>query len=127
MTIGIGIDLVEISRVQTLLERYGQRLLDKLFHPSELTATLMEPSAPTAPARVAARFAAKEAAVKALGTGFTQGIGLRDVRVVSLESGQPTLSFHGKAEERARALGVTRTLLSLTHARDTAGAVVVLE
>lgn len=78
-------------------------------------------------AHVAARFAAKEAAVKALGTGFAEGIGPRDVAVRSLPSGKPELVLSGAARERARALGAARLHLTLTHTRDNAAAVVILE
>lgn len=78
-------------------------------------------------AHVAARFAAKEAAVKALGTGFAEGIGPRDVAVRSLPSGKPELVLSGAARERARALGAARLHLTLTHTRDNAAAVVIIE
>ena len=76
---------------------------------------------------MAARFAAKEAAVKALGTGFAEGIGPRDVAVRSLPSGKPELVLSGKAREKADALGVKKLPLTLTHTRDNAAAVVILE
>jgi holo-[acyl-carrier protein] synthase len=127
MILGVGIDLVEISRIRGLLDRHGERFTARIFHVSELEQFRYELDAPAAAAYVAARFAAKEAAVKALGAGFTRGIGPRDLRVASLPSGQPVLSFHDKAQDRAREMGVRGIHLSLTHSRDAAGAVVVLE
>ena len=129
MIIGLGIDLVEISRIHRSLERFGDHFLQKVLHPEELADMPGVKDLLSLPfaARIAARFAAKEAGVKALGTGFTQGIGLHDLRVHSLASGKPLLAFHNKAGVEAAAQGVLRIHLSLTHGRDTAGAVVVLE
>ena len=135
MIVGLGIDLVELSRIRRSLERFGGHFLRKLLHPSEL-AGLFPPDkpetaedliSPRAVAFAAGRFAAKEAGAKALGTGFSGGIGLHDIRVHSLVSGQPAISFHGQALSVAESLGVGAAHLSLTHARETAGAVVVLE
>ena len=137
MIVGLGIDLVELSRIRRSLERFGEHFLNRILHPSELAFrpdgpkpgvfNEAEPGASRLAAFAAARFAAKEAGVKALGTGFSGGIGLHDVRIVSLPSGRPVISFHGQALAAANALGVISAHLSLTHARETAGAVVVLE
>ena len=130
MIVGLGIDLVEIARIRQTLERFGPHFTDKILHESEAGALFPDGKdilSSHAVARIAARFAAKEAAAKALGTGFTGGVWVRDLRVLSRSSGKPELVLHGKALERADALGVARVHLSLTHARDTAGAVVVLE
>ena len=125
MIVGLGIDLVELARIKRVLERFGEAFAEKIFHESE--RALLPAAQGKLVSYVAARFAAKEAGVKALGTGFTGGIGLHDVRVHSLASGKPEISFHGKARERAEFLGVRAAHLSLTHARDSAAAVVVLE
>ncbi|MDL2266716.1 holo-ACP synthase [Desulfovibrio sp. OttesenSCG-928-G15] len=132
MIVGLGMDLVEITRIQRSLSRFGDHFLQKILHPSECEALDLthpfDPSAASnAAARVAARFAAKEAASKALGTGFSQGIGLHDIRIYSEQSGKPRLELFGKAREQAEKLGATQILLTLTHSRDTAGAVVILE
>lgn len=130
MIVGLGMDLVEIARIQHSLSRFGEHFLQKILHDSEREALALTPPFDTpgaSVARVAARFAAKEAASKALGTGFTQGIGLHDIRIFSEQSGKPRLELFGKALEHAGKLGVTNTLLTLTHSRDTAGAVVIFE
>ncbi len=122
MILGLGLDVVELSRMQRSWERFGMRLARRLLHPDE-EAAMRAPEARF----LASRFAAKEAAVKALGTGFAEGITPTDIAVRSLPSGRPELALHGKALERAQSLGVTRMHLSLTHGRETVAAVVVLE
>lgn len=123
MIVGTGIDVVEISRIEQAMERFGERFLSRV-----LTAKEHErmPRAGKA-AYVAARFAAKEAALKALGTGMSQGISLVDAEVDNLPSGQPQLMLYGAARERANSLGVVRSHISLTHSRISAAAVVVFE
>lgn len=121
--IGIGMDLVEVERIGMILDRFGSRFLEKIFSSAERAAL---PQANLA-FRAAARFAAKEAAVKALGTGFTRGIGPADVEVLSLPGGQPFLRFRGAAAAAADRLDVRASHLTLTHSRMIAGATVVLE
>jgi holo-[acyl-carrier protein] synthase len=126
MIAGVGIDLVEIVRVQRMLDRKGERILSRLFTDSEREYALGR----ARPAmHLAARLAAKEAAFKALaGSDDARLIGWREVEVVSPRGGGiPALRFHGRADARARELGVTKMFLSLTHTDSTAGAVVVLE
>ncbi len=127
--IGIGLDLIELSRVEQSLRRFGEHFLNRIMADAERAAVPGDPASPSprTTSHVAARFAAKEAAVKALGTGFAAGIGPRDVAVRSLPSGKPELVLSGKALERARALGVREVHLTLTHTRDNAAAVVILE
>lgn len=118
MKIANGVDLIEIARVERALERHGDRFLTRIFTDRERRQ---------ARGRVedlAIRFAAKEAISKALGTGLSRGIRWRDLEVVTLPSGQPTVELHGRARERADALGLTKWAISLTHSRDTAVAVV---
>ena len=126
MIAGLGLDLAEIARLAASLERFGDRLIQRLLTPGE-----QERLAALAPARqatfLASRFAAKEAAVKALGTGFAENISPLDVEVVSEPSGRPRLRLHGQAAVRAAALGVSHTHLTLTHTNTTAAAVVILE
>ncbi len=129
MIVGVGLDLVELARIERSLTRFGGHFLRRLFHEEELAAA---PEAQTPPssrlvAWTAARFAAKEAAAKALGTGFSGGVTPHDLRVLSLPSGKPELFLHGAALEAAASLGATRFHLSLTHARETAAATVILE
>jgi holo-[acyl-carrier protein] synthase len=123
--VGVGIDLVDIARIRRLVDARGARALAKLFTAGEAAYAERRPE----PARhLAARFAAKEAAYKALaGTAAARGIGWQDIEVAVEWDGRPTLRLHGRAAARAAELGVTRTHLSLTHADATAAAVVVLE
>jgi holo-[acyl-carrier protein] synthase len=121
---GVGIDLVDIARVDRLLDAKGERALRRLFTADEVAYALARPL----PAQhLAARLAAKEAAFKALsGSSLARGIGWREVEVVRGD-GHPTLALHGRAADRAAELGVTSIWVSLTHSATTAGAVVVLE
>jgi holo-[acyl-carrier protein] synthase len=137
MIVGLGLDLVEIARIEHSWQRFGLKFAERVLHPLELAQLRQtfaaRPSSATgalrdAPLRnfLAARFAAKEAAVKALGTGFIAGIGFRDMYVKNLPSGRPELFFLNLALARTQELGASQTLLSLTHSRDTAAAVVIL-
>lgn len=125
MIAGIGIDLVEIVRVERMFDGKGERMLARLFTPAEVDYA----RARARPAmHLAARLAAKEAAFKALsGSDEARAIGWREVEVVPRDGHGPTLAFHGRAEERARHLEIRHVWLSLTHTNATAGAVVVLE
>lgn len=138
MIVGLGIDITELERIQKTWERHGDRFAKRILHKNEWTYfqekidnhDTVQHTKPIAPINfLATRFAAKEAAVKALGTGFNEGIGPCDIEVYSLPSGQPMLRFHGHAAQRLTAMGVSEqgAHLSLTHGRDTAAAVVVLE
>ena len=123
--IGIGLDLIELSRMERSLHRFGEHFLNRIMADDERSAIPGDPASPSA--RAVSYVAAKEAAVKALGTGFAEGIGPRDVAVRSLPSGKPELVLSGKAREKADALGVKKLHLTLTHTRDNAAAVVILE
>jgi len=123
--VGLGMDLADLDRIARSLDRFGPRFAGRVLTPAELA--LMPDQPQVRAAYVAARFAAKEAALKALGTGMAQGIGLRDAELSRLPSGQPVLTLLNKAAERARSMGVRRVLVSLTHSRTAAGAVVILE
>jgi holo-[acyl-carrier protein] synthase len=121
---GIGFDLVDIARVDRLLDAKGERALRRLFTASEVDYAL---SRPLPAQHLAARLAAKEAAFKALaGNSLARGIGWREIEVVRRDE-RPTLAFHGRAAERIAELGVTNVWVSLTHSGTTAGAMVVLE
>jgi holo-[acyl-carrier protein] synthase len=123
--VGIGIDLVEIERMRRLLDRKGERVLNRLFTSGERDYAASHPE----PARqLAARAAAKEAAFKALsGNDLACAIGWRELEVVSRHHQAPVLLLHGRAAERAAELGVTRVHLSLTHTDTTAAAFVIAE
>lgn len=125
MIIGIGVDLVEISRVRSLIASQGERALRRLF--SDRERRYCEGMAN--PARhFAVRVAAKEAAFKALsGTDDARGIGWREMEVQLDHIGRPSLLLHGRASMRARELGVARSWISLSHGDDLATAFVVLE
>jgi holo-[acyl-carrier protein] synthase len=122
MIVGLGMDVTELDRIEKAYARSGERFLGKILSPAE-RAQLPKLAIPF----LAARFAAKEAGAKALGTGFRDGISFRDIEVTSDERGKPLVRFLGKALERAMYLGVTHAHVSLTHGRDVAAAVVVLE
>jgi holo-[acyl-carrier protein] synthase len=124
MILGVGIDLVEISRVAHMIESLGDRMYARLFSESEARYIRSKPL----PAQHAAvRLAAKEAAFKALaGNDLARTITWRDVEVVSDSHGIPSIKLHGTAHRRAREMGVARVHVSLTHSRESAGAVVVL-
>ncbi len=124
MIVGIGIDICSIDRIARLRERYGRRFLDRVFTAAEQAYCGLGANCDQ---RYAARFAAKEACVKALGTGFSGGIGHKNVSVERAPSGRPELVLTGRAGEVAHRLGVETTHVSLTHERDQAVAFVVLE
>ena len=113
-----GVDFTEIERVAGVLDRYGDRFLRRVFTPGEIA--YCRGRAPN----LAARFAAKEAVMKCLGTGF-RGVGWRDVEVVRAPSGAPSARLHGRARRRAERLGVTEIAISLSHSREYAMVVAV--
>jgi holo-[acyl-carrier protein] synthase len=121
--LGSGVDLCEVPRIEAAIARYGPRFLNRIFTAREIAyaeekANRFE--------RYAARFAAKEAGMKALGTGW-HGVAWRDFEVVNLPSGRPTLEFHGHAAEIAAKRRVRHVSLSLTHTNEQALAMVILE
>src|ERR1051326_1101475 len=124
MIVGTGVDIIEVPRIQASAERFGQRFLSRVFTPEELRYCLAKPNAAE---RLAARFAAKEAGMKAIGTGLRHGITWRDVEVVRLPGQRPNLRFSGRAREFADRLGCKRGHLSLSHTKEQAIAYVILE
>jgi len=124
MTVGVGIDLVEVDRLERALAEHGSRFEQRIYTAGEIHDCAGRADRTLA---LAARFAAKEACLKALGTGWSGGIGFRDVEVVRDSAGRPQIRLHGRAAERARAIGVERVHVSLTHERRVAGAVVLLD
>ncbi len=124
MIVGSGVDLCEVERIRRVAARFGRRFLERIFTPQEIAYAERKASKFE---RYAARFAAKEAAMKAIGTGWRKGVRWKDFEVVNLPTGKPTLVFHGKAAEFAARLGVRNVALSITHTRETALAHVILE
>jgi holo-[acyl-carrier protein] synthase len=124
MIVGTGIDIVEVPRVASAIARFGERFLRRIYTEAEIRyceskANRIE--------RYAARFAAKEAALKAIGTGWKRGVAWTDVEVRREPGGRPTIGFSGKAAEFARGLGMAHASLSLSHTAEQAIAQVILE
>lgn len=124
MIVGTGIDIAEVSRIRRAIERFGDRFVHRIFTEGEIRycdskANRME--------RYAARFAAKEAAMKALGTGWNHGVRWRDCEVARLPGGRPTIAFHGVAAEFAARMGAKNAALSISHTAEQAIAQVILE
>ena len=124
MIVAIGIDLVEIARIEEVFARRGDRFRERVFTEGEISYCERRASKF---ASYAARFAAKEAVMKALGTGWAEGVGWTDIEVVSGPSGAPTLHLYRRARERLREIGATKAHLSLTHSGNLAMAEVLLE
>jgi len=114
--IGLGLDATEIARIAQTIERYGDRFLTRIFTEGEIAYCQRKRDAASS---FAARFAAKEAGMKALGTGHSRGVLWRDIEVVR-RHGPPTLRMHGGAAARARALGATGALMTITHSKELA-------
>ena len=124
MIVGTGIDMAEVPRIARSIARFGGRFLKRVFTEGEIRYC---DSKANRAERYAARFAAKEAAMKALGTGWNHGVRWRDIEVQRQPGGRPTLAFHGKAAEVAARLGTKNIALSLTHTERQAFAQVILE
>ena len=124
MIVGTGVDIAEVGRIRAAMERFGERFLKRVFTPEEARYCLGKTNTAE---RLAARFAAKEAGMKAIGTGLRFGITWHDLEVVRLPGQRPILKFSGKAAEFATRLGCKRTHLSLSHTADQAIAHVILE
>ena len=124
MIVGTGVDITEVKRIQAAVERFGDRFLKGVFTTDEVRYCMGKTNAAE---RLAARFAAKEAGMKAIGTGLRHGITWHDVEVVRLPGQRPALKFSGKAAESAARLGCKRAHLSLSHTADQAIAHVILE
>jgi len=124
LIVGLGVDIAEIDRIQAAITRHGEKFLERVFTPAEIAYCKRYRHNAE---RFAGRFAAKEAAMKALGTGWSNGVRWVDIEVTRMPSGRPTLSFHGAAQEIARKLNMRQTSLSITHSGNTAFAEVILE
>lgn len=124
MIIGVGTDLMEIARVAASIDRFGPHFLHRVYTAGEIAYCHARK---TSTQSFAARFAAKEAAAKALGTGISRGVAWREIEVRRSPGQPPELMLHGRAAEIAAGLGVQRLSLSLTHTRELALAVVIAE
>lgn len=124
MIVGTGIDIAEVPRIAQSISRFGERFLRRIFTDQEMRYC---DSKANRVERYAARFAAKEAAMKALGTGWNYGVRWRDIEVSRKPGSRPTIVFHGKAAEFAAKLGAVRVALSLSHTAEQAIAHVILE
>ena len=124
MIVGSGIDLIEIARIQQSMERFGPRFLNRVFTAAEQGYCLRKRNAAES---LAARFAAKEAAAKALGTGISRGVNWLEIEVIREPGGRPSIRFYGRAAEIAGHMEVVHVALSLTHTASLAMASVVLE
>lgn len=124
MIIATGIDLVEISRIEEKLSRHNHRFRDRVFTPAEIAYC---ESRASRFASYAARFAAKEAVMKALGTGWAEGVAWQEIEIFNNPAGAPTIHLAGRALERFNELGAQRAHVSLSHSRDTAIAQVIFD
>jgi len=122
VVLGLGIDLCEVRRIARSLERHGGRFLERLFRDGEIRRS---PSSPSFAEHVAGLFAAKEAAMKALGTGM-RGVAFREISVVRMPGGPPQLALHGRAAARGELLGAAAAHVTITHTKELAAAVVLL-
>jgi holo-[acyl-carrier protein] synthase len=124
MIVGTGIDIVEVARVEAAIERFGERFLQRVFTADEIRYCQSKHNVME---RFAGRFAAKEAAMKAIGTGWRGGVQWKDFEVGREPSGRPTMLLAGKAAEHAARLGARHTSLSISHTAEQAIASVILE
>ncbi|HEV8384398.1 MAG TPA: holo-ACP synthase [Candidatus Acidoferrales bacterium] len=124
MIVGLGVDIAEINRIEAAIARHGRHFIERIFTPDEIAycegyRARFE--------RYAGRFAAKEAAMKALGTGWRQGVRWVDIEIVRPRGSRPTIVLRGAAKEHAERLGVKNISLSITHSGNTAYAQVIFE
>ncbi|MDR3734848.1 MAG: holo-ACP synthase [Acidobacteriaceae bacterium] len=124
MLVGTGTDIIEIERIRQSIERYGSRFIERIFTPGEIAYCERKKNAAES---YAGRFAAKEAAAKALGTGIARGVTWREIEVVRKPGERPTIHLSGRAAVRAAMMGAVAASLSITHSRELALATVLLE
>jgi holo-[acyl-carrier protein] synthase len=124
MVVGLGIDVIQNERIRDSVSRFGTRFINRIYTETEIAycANCTDPGI-----HYAARFAAKEAAFKALGTGWAAGVKWKDIEVQRLPSGKPDLHLYGEALERATSMGATRFHVSLTHDQLVSCAVVIFD
>ena len=124
MIVGLGLDITEVDRIRAAILRHGEPILERLFTPTEIAYCKSHKNKFE---RYAGRFAAKEAAMKALGTGWSKGVRWRDIEVARASSGKPTLRLEGVAAQIATRLGVKNIALTITHSGNLALAQVIFE
>ena len=124
MILGTGVDLAEVPRIKASIERFGEKFIRRIYTPAEIAYVERKANKFE---RYAARFAAKEAGMKAIGTGWRHGVTWQDFEVANLPSGKPTLLLHGVAADFAGKLGVKNISLSITHTAELGMAHVILE
>lgn len=124
MIVGLGLDIAEIDRIEAAIKRHGAPILERLFTPKEVAYCEKHRNKFE---RYAGRFAAKEAAMKALGTGWSRGVRWRDIEVIREPSGRPTLRLEGAAGQVAARLGVKNISITITHSGNLALAEVIFE
>jgi holo-[acyl-carrier protein] synthase len=124
MIVGTGVDLAEVPRIRASIARFGAKFVNRIYTPAEIAYVERKANRYE---RYAARFAAKEAGMKAIGTGWRHGVTWQDFEVANLPSGRPTLKLHGVAARVAEKLGVRGISLSLTHTAELGMAHVILE
>lgn len=124
MIVGTGVDLADVDRIRHAIERHGRRFVERIYTPAEIAYVERKANRYE---RCAARFAAKEAGMKAIGTGWKRGVRWRDFEVRNQPSGRPTLEFYGVAAQFADNLGVRNIALSITHTAVQPMAIVILE
>lgn len=122
MIVGLGTDIVEISRIGQMIERHGDTFLKRVFTESENEYCGTKKNKEQ---HYAGRWAAKEAVMKTLGTGFVKGIGWKEIEVVNLKSGKPTIVISGGVEQYAGELGIEEILISISHSREFATATAI--
>ena len=124
MILGTGVDLAEVPRIRAAIEKFGRRFIERIFTDREIAYVERKANKYE---RYAGRFAAKEAAMKAIGTGWSRGVRWRDLEVANMPTGKPTLMFYGQAADIANRMGVKSVSLSLTHTAQLGMAHVILE
>ncbi|QDT93468.1 holo-ACP synthase [Gimesia algae] len=122
MIVGLGTDIVEISRIGQMIERHGDTFLSRVFTENENTYC---GSKKNKEQHYAGRWAAKEAVMKTLGTGFIKGIGWKEIEVVNLQSGKPTIVISGGVERHAGEMGISEILITISHSREFATATAI--
>ena len=124
MIVGTGVDLAEVPRIRASIERFGAKFVDRIYTAAEIAYVERKANRFE---RYAGRFAAKEAGMKAIGTGWKRGVRWQDFEVSNLPSGRPTLRLHGEAARIAESMGVKTISLSITHTAELGMAHVILE
>jgi holo-[acyl-carrier protein] synthase len=122
MILGIGTDIVEIERIRDMIERHGDHFVQRCYTAAEIEYSMRHRDSAV---RFAGRWAAKEAVVKVLGTGFVQGITFHDVEIISLHTGQPTVKLSGEAERIAAERKIAEVMITISHAREYATATAI--